>query len=51
MAPTSLTGTRKLHHASGLYLDGIRDGRIDEALEAHTGASYTQHSTGVGDRA
>ena len=48
MAPTPLTGTRKLHHASGLCLDGIRAGRIDEALAAHTSARYTQHSTGVG---
>ena len=45
----SLTGTDKLHHAAGLYLDGIRDGRIEAALAAHTGARYTQHSTGVGD--
>lgn len=49
MSLNSLTGTKKLHHASGLYLDGIRDGRIEDALEAHTGARYTQHSTGVGD--
>ena len=41
--------TKKLHHATGLYLDGIRDGKIWEALDAHTGDRYTQHSTGVGD--
>ncbi len=43
------TDTRKLEHAKGLYLDGIRDGNIWEALNAHTGARYTQHSTGVED--
>ena len=42
-------GTKKIHHATGLYLDGIRDGNIWGALQAHTGARYTQHSTGVGD--
>ena len=41
--------TSKVHHAQGLYLDGIRDGKIWDALNAHTGARYTQHSTGVGD--
>ena len=46
---TSLTGTRKIHHATGLYMEGIRDGRIWDALNAHTGARYTQHSTGVAD--
>ena len=45
----SLTGTKKIHHALGLYLDGIRDGNIWEALNAHTGDRYTQDSTGVGD--
>lgn len=45
----SLTGTQKIHHAAGLYLEGIRDGRIWDALKAHTGDRYTQHSTGVGD--
>ncbi|CTQ60300.1 nuclear transport factor 2 family protein [Roseibium album] len=45
----SLSGTNKVHHAKGLYLDGIRDGKVWEALNAHTGARYTQHSTGVGD--
>lgn len=43
------TGTKKLHHAKGLYLEGIRDGKVWEALNAHTGDRYTQHSTGVGD--
>jgi len=41
--------SKKLEHAKGLYLDGIRDGKIWEALNAHTGDRYTQHSTGVGD--
>ncbi len=38
-----------LHHATQLYLEGIRDGRPHEAIAAHTGARYTQHSTGVKD--
>lgn len=41
--------TSKIEHAKGLYLDGIRDGKIWDALNAHTGDRYTQHSTGVGD--
>lgn len=49
MTATSLTGTEKIHHATGLYLEGIRDGRVWDALNEHTGARYTQHSTGVGD--
>ncbi|MEL6478038.1 MAG: nuclear transport factor 2 family protein [Pseudomonadota bacterium] len=36
-------------HAIGLYMEGIRDGAPHEALAAHTGARYTQHSTGVAD--
>ena len=39
----------RLEHAKALYLEGIRDGRAREAIEAHTGARYTQHSAGVGD--
>ena len=39
----------RLDHAKGLYLEGIRDGRAREAIAAHTGARYTQHSTGVAD--
>lgn len=46
---TVTTKSRKMHHATGLYLEGIRDGKIWDALNAHTGARYTQHSTGVGD--
>lgn len=45
----NMTKTRKIEHAQGLYLEGIRDGKIWDALNAHTGARYTQHSTGVGD--
>lgn len=41
--------TSKIEHAKGLYLDGIRDGKIWDALNAHTGDRYTQHSTGVAD--
>lgn len=41
--------TNKIKHAKGLYLEGIRDGNIWEALNAYTGERYTQHSTGVGD--
>jgi len=39
----------KLEHAKALYLEGIRDGRAREAMAAHTGARYTQHSAGVRD--
>ncbi|MGH9155019.1 MAG: nuclear transport factor 2 family protein [Acidimicrobiales bacterium] len=41
--------SNKVESARRLYLDGIRDGRFREAVAAHTGARYTQHSTGVGD--
>jgi predicted SnoaL-like aldol condensation-catalyzing enzyme len=39
----------KLESATGLYLEGIRDGRPRGAVERYTGARYTQHSTGVPD--
>lgn len=39
----------KLANAQGLYLDGIRDGNVREAVERYTGDRYTQHSTGVAD--
>lgn len=39
----------KLEHAKALYMEGIRDGRAREAVTAHTGRRYTQHSTGVAD--
>lgn len=40
---------QKLENAKRLYLEGIRDGNIHEAIEAYTGDRYTQHSTGVKD--
>lgn len=44
-----MAATKKTEHAKGLYLEGIRDGKIWDALNAHTGERYTQHSTGVAD--
>ncbi len=41
--------SRKKEHAIGLYLEGIRDGNLREALEKYIGDRYTQHSTGVAD--
>ncbi len=40
---------QKLANALGLYMEGIRDGRVREAVEKYTGDRYTQHSTGVRD--
>lgn len=40
---------QKLANATGLYLDGIRDGNVRQAVEKYTGDRYTQHSTGVAD--
>ena len=40
---------QKLANATALYMEGIRDGRVREAVEAYTGDRYTQHSTGVAD--
>ena len=39
----------RLRHAKGLYLEGIRDGRLREAVSAYTGARFSQHSAGVAD--
>lgn len=39
----------KIEHAKALYMEGIRDGNPREAVMAHTGAVYRQHSTGVKD--
>lgn len=39
----------RIRNATGLYLEGIRDGNVREALDKYTGERYTQHSTGVGD--
>ena len=41
--------SKKLENAKSLYLEGIRDGNMQEALDKYTGARYTQHSAGVGD--
>lgn len=40
---------QKLVNAKNLYLEGIRDGNIREAVIKYTGDRYTQHSTGVKD--
>lgn len=39
----------RIANAKGLYLEGIRDGNMKEALDKYTGDRYTQHSTGVRD--
>ncbi len=39
----------KKDHAIGLYLEGIQDGNLREALHKYTGDCYRQHSTGVAD--
>lgn len=39
----------RLDNAKALYLEGIRDGDAEEAINAYTGDRYTQHSTGVKD--
>lgn len=41
--------SQKLQNAKNLYLEGIRDGHYEAAVNAYTGARYTQHSTGVRD--
>lgn len=41
--------TAKLENAKSLYLSGIRDGHVREAITRFTGERYTQHSTGVND--
>ena len=40
---------RGLANARRLYLEGIRDGDVRNAVESYTGDRYTQHSTGVRD--
>ena len=40
--------SQKLENAKNLYLEGIRDGKI-EVIKQYTGDRYTQHSTGVAD--
>lgn len=39
----------RIANAKGLYLEGIRDGNMKDALDKYTGDRYTQHSTGVRD--
>ncbi|MEM6992847.1 MAG: nuclear transport factor 2 family protein [Myxococcota bacterium] len=41
--------SKKIANAKGLYLEGIRDGNMNAALDAYIGDRYTQHSTGVAD--
>lgn len=41
--------SQKLKNAQSLYLEGIRDGNVREAVTQYTGDRYTQHSTGVKD--
>jgi len=44
-----MTDSIRVANAKGLYLEGIRDGNMKEALDRFTGERYTQHSTGVRD--
>ena len=44
-----MTESRKIANARGLYLEGIRDGKIAQALDSYLGERYIQHSTGVAD--
>lgn len=39
--------SRKLENATSLYMEGIRDGNVRQAVTKYTGQRYTQHSTGV----
>lgn len=41
--------SQKLENAKNLYMEGIRDGNVREAVTKYTGDRYTQHSTGVRD--
>ena len=36
---------KRLENAMNLYMEGIRDGKVREAVTKYTGARYTQHST------
>lgn len=38
---------QKLENARNLYMEGIRDGNVRQAVTKYTGERYTQHSTGV----
>ncbi len=44
-----MTDSIRISNAKGLYLEGIRDGNMVQALDKYTGDRYTQHSTGVRD--
>mmetsp|Transcript_7766 Transcript_7766/g.8909 ORF Transcript_7766/g.8909 Transcript_7766/m.8909 type:complete len:270 (+) Transcript_7766:170-979(+) len=41
--------SQKIQNIKGLYLEGIQQGNIEEAINKYTGDRYTQHSTGVAD--
>lgn len=41
--------SQRLANATGLYMEGIRDGNPRQAVEKYTGDRYRQHSTGVPD--
>ena len=41
--------SKKLDNAMGLYMEGIRDGNIREALQKYIGDHYIQHNTHVKD--
>jgi predicted SnoaL-like aldol condensation-catalyzing enzyme len=41
--------TTRLENTMNLYLEGIRDGNVREAVTNYTGERYIQHSTGVRD--
>jgi len=47
--PSTPIPSQKLLNAKGLYMEGIRDGRVEEATEKYIGDRYIQHSTGVRD--
>ena len=44
-----MTDSIRISNAKGLYLEGIRDGNMKEALDKYTGDRYTQQSTVVQD--
>ena len=44
-----MTDTIRTSNVKGLYLEGIRDGNMAEALDKYIGDRYTQHSAGVRD--
>ena len=41
--------SKKSENAKNLYMVGIRDGKIRQAVTEYIGDRYTQHSTGVGN--